>query len=205
MENLSERCSWAIKTIKVDKDLDRGILDIDLAKVLGTDKNTLAAYRNHKGLLKGEFIQRLIDYYHFSPAWLFQGDGEPFPGARAKYSEVCGPEAYTQKPGEGMVNEAAARYTEPGQVKVAEDMALAAKVLESATPYAVALHLNVQAFSRAIDAEERLTQLETKVKILEKKVNNMVKDGWIAPGHTADSELNPGAGETQSSGKRKAM
>ena len=92
MEKLSERIAWAISIIPADKDLDKGIVDVALAKVLGTNKDTLASYRKQKGLLKGEVIDKLVKHYKFNPMWFFLGQGEPFPGARAKYPEVCGPE-----------------------------------------------------------------------------------------------------------------
>jgi len=89
---LVERVAWAIATIKEDRDLDKGITDVDLAKILGTNKDTLAGYRQMKGLPKGKVLERLVSHYGFSPQWLFKGQGEPFPGARAKYPEVCGPD-----------------------------------------------------------------------------------------------------------------
>lgn len=105
MEKLAERVAWAIEVIKDNPSLDKGINDVALAKILGTNKDTLADYRNQKGLLKGEVIERLVSYYKFSPAWLFQGVGEPFPGAREKYESVCGPDSTfvsvgTGEPGE---------------------------------------------------------------------------------------------------------
>ncbi len=89
--SLSERIAWTIETIKEDKDLDKGITDIDLAKKLGTNKDTLAAYRQRKGLLKGEVIENLVHRYGFNPMWLFRGQGEPFSGACDKYPDICGP------------------------------------------------------------------------------------------------------------------
>ena len=94
MDDLTSRIAWAIAKIPEDRDLDWEITDVALAKILGTDKNTLARYRKQKGgLLKGDVIDRLISHYKFDPNWLFKGQGEPFPGARRNYSAVCGPEA----------------------------------------------------------------------------------------------------------------
>jgi len=90
--DLRKRVGWAISTIAADKDLDKGITDLELSKILGTNHNTLAAYRREKGLLKGKVIDNLVHHYHFHPMWLFFNEGEPFPGARAKYKDVCGPE-----------------------------------------------------------------------------------------------------------------
>jgi phage repressor protein C with HTH and peptisase S24 domain len=95
MESLTTRCAWAIKTIQADSDLDRGITDVDLAKILDTDKNTVSRYRREKGSLMGKVIDNLVKRYDFNPMWLFKGEGEPFPGARAKYEDVCGPERPT--------------------------------------------------------------------------------------------------------------
>jgi phage repressor protein C with HTH and peptisase S24 domain len=92
MKELFSRVAWAIKIIKTDPNLDKGIRDIDLAKKLGTNDNTLAKYRKEQGLLKSEVVEKLVSLYNFNPQWLFKGQGEPFPGARTKYPEVCGPE-----------------------------------------------------------------------------------------------------------------
>lgn len=95
MDDLTSRCAWAIKTIQADIDLDRGITDVDLGKVLDTDKNTVSRYRREKGSLMGKVIDNLVHHYHFHPMWLFFNEGEPFPGARNKYKDVCGPERPT--------------------------------------------------------------------------------------------------------------
>lgn len=89
--NLTEKVAWAIKTVKTEERLDKGISNLDLAKKLGTNKDTLADYIKGKGLLKGEVIENLVSIYNFNPTWLFKNRGEPFPGAREKYPEVCGP------------------------------------------------------------------------------------------------------------------
>ena len=94
---LTENVAWAIKTIKIDKSLNLGIKDIDLAMILGTNKDTLATYRNKKGLLKGIVIERLVSVYNFNPMWLLKDIGEPFPGARIDYPDICGPEEVPQE------------------------------------------------------------------------------------------------------------
>jgi len=91
VDDLATRTAWAIERIKDDKALDKGITDVDLAKLLGTDKNTLARYRQKKGLPQGKVLERLVKHYKFNPMWFFLGQGEPFPGARDKYPDVCGP------------------------------------------------------------------------------------------------------------------
>ena len=176
MDNLTERIAWAITTIKDDKDLDKGIKDIDLAKILGTNKDTLAAYRNCKGLLKGEVIEKIVSYYHFSPTWLFQGQGEPFPRARDKYPEVCGPE---EEPIVSSIPQATARSGAPVvdpqafQIDLGEDVRLAIEVLSSGTHYASSLHMNIRSFAAAVTDNKRLTVLEETQRQLEVKINSM--------------------------------
>jgi len=88
-----KRIAWAIKTLKKDESLDKGITDAKLSHILGVDKNTLVRYRQCKGTVKSVVVGKLITHYNFNPRWLFLGQGEPFPGARTKYPEVCGPPA----------------------------------------------------------------------------------------------------------------
>lgn len=60
-------------------------------------------------------------------------------------------------------------------IKISDDLALAAKVLESGTPYATALHLNIQSFARAIDTEDRLGNLESQIVEMKAELKN-IKD-----------------------------
>lgn len=189
LDNLVEKVAWAIETIKDDRDLDKGITDIDLAKILLTNKDTLAGYRNRKGLLKGEVVERLVLHYHFNPLWLFKGEGEPFPGARAKYPEVCGPE-----PADGPVyiKEGHAAWTADGPQKINIDEAWGKtyKVLKSGTPYAVALYLNIQQFSGALDATKELHACQDRITNLETQVNNLRRqmNALTAPPTGADQQ-----------------
>lgn len=177
MDNLTERIAWAITIIKDDKDLDKGIKDISLAKILGTNKDTLAAYRNCKGLLKGEVIEKIVSYYHFSPTWLFQGQGEPFPGARQKYPEVCGPE---EEPIVSSIPRSTARSDAPivdaqaFQIDLGEDVRLAIEVLSSGTHYASSLQMNIRSFAAAVADNRRLTALEQKMLDMDAKMDRLI-------------------------------
>jgi len=100
MQNLRERVGWAIEAIKSDKTLGKGISDTDLAKTLGITENTLKAYKDGHGSLKSIAVESLISSFDFNPLWLYKGLGEPFPGARDKYKNVCGPESNISVAGE---------------------------------------------------------------------------------------------------------
>lgn len=165
MDDLAARISWAIEVIKTDPILDKGITDIDLAKKLGTNENTLAAYRKKQGLLKGMVLENLAICYNFNPFWLLRGYGEPFPGARLKYPDMCGPDHTTNH---SSVKENVASYNAPisttpvtpQDYRISDALSMCARVLESGTSYATALHLNIQHFDRAISAESRIAHVE---------------------------------------------
>jgi len=186
MDNLPKRIAWAISTIKADKNLDKGIQDIDLAKVLGTNKNTLASYRHAKGLLKGDFIQRLVDYYKFSPTWLFTGQDEPFPGARAKYPDACGPEGtpynapHVEPP---VVTEAHSTY-----LPIADDLTKTARVLESKTAYATALHMNILSFHQALNMEDKSNDIIKRLDGLESRNGELAQEVLLLKGQLLDDE-----------------
>ena len=183
LDNLNQRTAWAIKIIAEDHDLDRGITDVDLAKILGTNKNTLAGYRKEEGLLKGEVIENLVLHYHFHPMWLFLNEGEPFPGARAKYKDVCGPE---EPPPASYIKEEQAAWTADGaaqKINIDEAWGKTYKVLKSGTPYAVALYLNIQQFSGALDATTELQVCKDSIADLQSQVDALRRqvDGITAP------------------------
>ena len=154
MDTLSEKIAWAIDVIKKEKNLDEGITDVELAKKLGTNKDTLAAYRQGKGLLKGEVIDNLVNVYNFNALWLFKGMGEPFPGAREKYPGACGPEAAHSPLQAETASDRWPVSTEqdPGKIKVSDALIMATKVLESGSSYAEALRSNIVNYHRAIQA-----------------------------------------------------
>ncbi|MCK9196010.1 MAG: hypothetical protein M0P16_03425 [Syntrophales bacterium] len=92
MDELLSRFVLIIEIIK--SYLAKGILDEELVKILGTNENTLRHYKRKKGLLKSLVLVNLIEHFNINPLWLFKGEGEPFPGARDRYPNICGQEQY---------------------------------------------------------------------------------------------------------------
>jgi len=92
MEEVLSRFILIIDIIK--SYLAEGIHDRELAKLLGTNENTMRNYKRKKGLLKGLVVINLIKKYNINPLWLFKGEGEPFPGARKRFPQMCGPGQY---------------------------------------------------------------------------------------------------------------
>jgi hypothetical protein len=192
LQKLTERVAWAIKIIATDDDLDKGVTDVVLAKILGTNKDTLAVYRREGGLLKGGVINGLVACYHFSPQWLFNGEGEPFPGARARYPAVCGPETIppvtdTATSVHNKDNLPPVAAGDAQKINIEEAMGKTYAVLTSGTAYSVALYLNIQQFKSAVDAsreiaacQDRITTLETQVDDLRREVNRLIAPPTIA-------------------------
>jgi hypothetical protein len=65
-----------------------------LGQKLGVNKNTIGVYSQGKGDLKGCVQAGIINEFGFNIDWLMSRRGEPFPGARGKYTEVCGPDDF---------------------------------------------------------------------------------------------------------------
>jgi phage repressor protein C with HTH and peptisase S24 domain len=93
MISLEERVAWALSFIK---NRDK-ITNIQLSKVFDVDKNTVQTYCHGKGNFKGSVLSIIVRDYGFNGEWLMAGKGEPFPGAREKFPEVCGPFGITEE------------------------------------------------------------------------------------------------------------
>ena len=167
MQKLTERVAWAIKIIATDSDLDKGITDVALAKILGTNKDTLAVYRQEGGLLKGEVIDNLVARYNFSPQWLFKGQGEPFPGARAKYPDVCGPDSAPIYNNDTLP---AALGIDPA-IQAMSDIK---DIFASGDPVLIpAIQANINAFKRALQRERQFSQLINENRKLNESITDL--------------------------------
>jgi hypothetical protein len=63
-----------------------------------------------------------------------------------------------------------------GSFKVSEDLTMAAAILETTTPYSTALHLNIQSFHRAIQAEDRIVQIESHQKNMDDDFSKILSE-----------------------------
>lgn len=189
MQNLKDRVAWALSIIKSDTAFNKGFArDIDLAKNLGgIALNTLTAYKKGKGVseIKAVVVEALANVYTFSPTWLLTGIGEPFPGARTKYPEACGPEPYKHETlRHTSVAESTSQYHPPPEhtedsATIAHDMALTARILSSGTHYATALHLNIRSFAAGLedlDKTEAMAAVQEKLIDLEKKMADIQQE-----------------------------
>jgi hypothetical protein len=168
MKSLRERISWSLVVIKEDTSFEKGIRDVDLAGILGISDNTLALYRKGGGVVKASVVEVLSSRYGFDPVWLLRGEGEPWPGARLKYPDACGPGGTdrNQSALSSSVTESCPGYSvnedhgHPGTITISKDLPLAAAILESGTAYASALHLTIGSFAEAIGLEKMINEKE---------------------------------------------
>lgn len=168
-----ERVSWIINFIK-ERD---GLNNIQLGQSLGVNKNTIQAYSKGKGELKGAALAAIAKNFGINGEWLIAGNGEPFPGAREKYPEACGPE---KEPIVSSIPRATARSDAPVvdaqafQIDLGEDVRLAIEVLSSGTHYASSLQMNIRSFAAAVADNRRLTVLEQKMLDMDAKMDRLI-------------------------------
>lgn len=145
-----ERVAWIIKKIKEKESLNNA----QIGEKLGIDKNTVAAYLHKKGDLKGVALAGIVKHFGISGEWLIAGHGEPFPGARRDYSDVCSPEKAP------LYNKdvAALPAGEAGELKISDLLHKTAVVLESKSIFTQALRSNIEAFHYAITCESQLEE-----------------------------------------------
>lgn len=158
------------------------------------------------GIPSRKNIKKIVEFYGCSEAWLLTGDGEPFPGGRQVF--YGGGDALESS--EGREPGPSPDYSPGLAIKVSEDLTLAARILESGTPYAVALHLNIQSFDRALQGENRLSVIEKRQNEMDIQLNALQKENEglkkiIEKLRIQDTKDNPAPGTTGEPTEEKAM
>ena len=170
-EKAKERVRWAINYSASE----HGLTNEKLAKIIGCSTSTINSYRRKVTLPGLEFFVVFLYEYGFNLDWFVYGRGEPFPGARAKYPEVCGPEypaAASATIGMGVRadavvirgNQTTDAPAPAMEFSIAEDLTLAAAVLESGGHFATALHMNIRSFHKGIAAEALIHKCEEDLR-----------------------------------------
>lgn len=148
------------------------------AGVIGVAAKTVEKWESKKqaNIPNGDILRKILNACdaELNLSWLLTGKGEPYPGARAEHPQVCGQEtpyienaivSITQE--KPTANPPVDSYE--SEFKISESLTKAAKVLESRTSYATALHLNIVHFHRAILAESEIENLKNKCDEMEKE------------------------------------
>jgi hypothetical protein len=208
--DFKKRAKWAIDYVCTrDK-----LTNKSLGESLGFKGSTVGQYRSKRIKPPIKFTSPFCRLYRINETWLFSGEGEPFPGARVVYPEVCGPvEEHIDKADDQIQSKEGVKgypsdkiagvsegETYPAHQKSSFDLAkaveLAVRVLGSGTSYAYALYLNITHFERAITAESRLDVLEEKCKSLEQSVKELQRQlNLMRKAREQSEDLDPAAGQ----------
>lgn len=184
---IRNRNKWAFDYVIKEYNLS----NVKLAKILGLSESTVDNYRRGVKMPKFETLVFIQQNYKISIDWIMDGTGEPYLGARAKYFEVCGPE-----PAISLIAEQKATHAGASQeINIDEAWGKTYKVLKSGTPYAVALYLNIQQFSSAVDmsaeihnCKEEISNLKDEMADLKRQVNRLTAPPITADQPAASSE-----------------
>lgn len=177
--DFEERIAWIINYIKKEHSLN----NVSLGKILGSNKNTIQAYSKGRGGFKGDVLAGIVKNYKINGEWLMAGKGEPFPGARDKYPEVCSgpptPRAVYDRIDHvvktAMAREAQAEYSlvEGQQVDIA--IGKAYRVLAADNALSSSLFLIIHHFAAALDADSDLKHCKQQLADLREEFNVLKK------------------------------
>jgi len=175
-----ERLAWVINRI-VD---EHHITNFALAKKWGISKETVQSYRNARGNAKGAVLSSLSKDYGYDGLWLITGRGEPFPGARAKFPEVCGDPEITEDNVKRVTDSVIQQQIDQGvrppqdlwnslspeqKINLEEAMGKAYKLLTSGTDLSFILYAKILELTMQLDQINRLSNCIEKVNNIEKK------------------------------------
>lgn len=117
---------------------------------MGIAKATLVSYRDGLTSPSLAFIERVCNEFLINPQWLLLGTG---PMKASGCTEVFTP-----------IPEQEESEQEVAGINVREDLNIAAKVLVSDTPYAVALHLNIRSFGDALQQRDDMKAMKETLR-----------------------------------------
>ena len=189
IDEIKKRTRWALNRVIADNHLSNKTF----APLMKMSIPAVNNYRTMKTIPKHEFIKAFCSKYNYNESWFLYGVGEPFPGARAKYPEVCGPMpgmSYDELAGGagrgGPVADPAGAFTprplpeQAGEAvqaaqefKISDALAMAARVLESGTTYGIALYLNIVHFDRAVIMEAHHQRCLDEMREMKEKIDKM--------------------------------
>lgn len=184
---------------------DSGLSLPQFSSRTGIKKSTLVNYRDGLYPPTTAFLQRVCEEFLVNPEWLLLGKGtmkveQSLTDMSMPLSAVYGPDdprgkmaAQQQPPGRKAASQTNQDQgevmlespeldlnrepsTEPQGFKIHEDIQIAIKVLESGTAYAVALHLNIQQFGKAVDEQTGMAKLRHTVNAQAGTINDLQQE-----------------------------
>jgi regulator of replication initiation timing len=174
-QGIKERARWAIVRVVQD----RGLTNKTIAPLVGVSSVTVNNYRTKNRYPKSSFIKEFCKAFGFNEGWFYTGQGEPFPGARAKYPEVCGPEvqplpppgAIPPPPHPAASILPAPDYGDTGIDPVIQAMSDIKDIFNSGDPILIpAIQANLNAFKRALLREQQFAQVIQENRELKERI-----------------------------------
>lgn len=177
IKSMKERVRWAIGYICDNFKMTNE----KIGKEMGCATSTINSYRRMI-TLPGMDFSAYMKKFNFASDWFDSGAGEPFPGARDKYPEVCGPPVTTDQinkvaqyaqehtPGRGLRDSSSpdALFHSSQKINIEEAMGKTYKVLNAGTALSVALYMNIQQFAAALETGEELNKCKDEIADLRK-------------------------------------
>lgn len=165
--DLKKRAKWAIVYIIKKEHLS----NIKLGQKMGFAAGTINSYRRMTTVPSAEFMEIFCQQFEFNQAWFLSGIGEPFPGAFAKYPEVCGsagsaPEVREPVPPYGAL-------VAEQKINIEEAVGKAYKILSSGTAVAAALYLNIQQFAVGLDTSRELKECKDQLAAQQREIDEL--------------------------------
>ncbi|MBW2623170.1 MAG: hypothetical protein JRD68_09715 [Deltaproteobacteria bacterium] len=196
MKTLKERTKWAINYV-IDKEK---LSNPKMGKKLGVSKDTVGAYRNMKAEPKVSFILVFCKEYEFDDQWFTKGIGEPYPGARQEFPEVCGETVYNkdrvgaeypvEAPKKLYVRSSENDYNAGPFGKASEGLR---EIFDSRDPVLIpAIEANIRAFQLSVRRDRQIQQQGAEIETLKKRVAALEEKLNFDPQGTPESKQSTG-------------
>lgn len=176
--DLKNRVRWVIDYICRDFHLTNE----KIAKEMGCATSTINSYRR-KITLPGRDFGIFLKKYNISTDWLDAGIGEPFPGARDKYPNICGQMTENEKKYamikekvNSEIKEAQDFYSNCKQMNVEDALGKTFEVLKEGSDLSVALYMNIQQFAAALETGEELKKCRNEIATLREEVQKLKQE-----------------------------
>ena len=163
----------------------KGLTQEEAAAQIGVKYGTYQTWEYGKHPNRNN-LEKIALFYGCSLGWLMSGEGEPFPD----HPEARGPEvppydaSHMESP---VVAEAHSQYT-ADRIPIADDLTKTARVLESETAYATALHMNILSFHQALNMEESCDKVLKQQDALKKRMDELSGEVLILQGQLLGEE-----------------
>jgi len=182
--NKEKDAEWGrrLQSLRNDKGLSQKEL---VASEIDLSLPTIQRYEAGE-LPSAKGINKIVKYFKCGKSWLLSGEGKKYP--EADNPETPAPAHYIK---EGGAAYAAGAPAQP--FSIAEDLILAATVLESRTHYATALHMNIRSFYGALGATTELKVCQDRIADLQDQVDALRREveGLKAPPVSSDQPAEP--------------